>query len=86
MSDTLDLSRRILTEKQNKVLSTNIKKDITMFDVLGMYSGYLTEEEYNEALSLVSDILDGSGPTPSGEIKLFWKICIISTTAAFLTL
>ena len=71
MSDTLDLSRRILTEKQNKVLSTNIKKDITIFDILGMYSGYLTEEEYSEALSLVNSILNGSGPTPSGEIKLF---------------
>lgn len=72
MDKTLKLSQDILTEKQNKIIPENIKKGVTIFDILGNYDSFLTEQEYNEAVNTIDDILHNTSPIPTQkDIKLF---------------
>lgn len=78
MSDLKTNLEQIWIEKQYKVIPTNIKKDVQIFDVIGTYEGEppdysntLTPEEYKECDSTLDEIINGGNEILLSEMNFF---------------
>ena len=78
MSELKTNLEQIWIEKQYKVIPTNIKKDVQIFDVTGTYEGEppdysntLTPEEYEECDNTLDEIINGGNEILLSEMNFF---------------